>query len=263
MILLDWKVLSDGFTEAPEAIVIHGGSWRRKVRFQATAFLLLHPTHGPILVDTGYSQRFHEETQRFPGRFYRWATKVTLTHPTGIKGILENLGIKASDIRHLILTHFHGDHVGGLRDFPDAQVHCSNAAWEYTRKLRGFSAVRHGVLPGLIPEDFATRLHFVAEGSDVFGDGSLHVLALPGHAVGQIGLRFNDVQSQPVLLAADACWLSESFRKNLLPHGLTRLLHDWDDYRNSLQRLHDLHRSEPSLLIVPSHCPEIASRIVS
>ena len=258
-IQLKWTVLSDGWTEAPEAIVLRGGSWRRKVRFHATAFLLEHPEAGYVLFDTGYSSRFFAETRRWPGVLYRLMTPVVLTEPRGIVSLLERRGIGAEEIRHVIMSHFHADHLGGLRDFPKAKVHCSKAAWEAVRWLRGFSAVRQGILPNLLPEDLEDRLSFVAEGGDVLGDGSMKVLELPGHAKGQIGLRFQDEAGQAILLAADACWVSTAYRENRLPHPITRLLHQWEDYRKSLQRLHDLHVAEPNLLILPTHCPETAS----
>lgn len=261
MIPLQWQVLSDGYTEAPEAIAIQGGSWFKKLRFHATAFLLRHPTEGYLLVDSGYSQRFHTETHSFPAKLYAWITHVTLTEPQGVVGCLAKLGIAPTDIRHLILTHFHADHTGGLRDFPHSRVYCSELAWNACRGLYGFHAVRQGILPGLLPEDLAERLTFVDEGSDLLGDGSVKVLALPGHAPGQIGLHFHAQENRDVLLAADACWLSDAFRHNQMPHLLTRALHDWPRYHGTLQRLHDLHRAEPRLRIVPSHCPETAALI--
>jgi glyoxylase-like metal-dependent hydrolase (beta-lactamase superfamily II) len=258
---IPWCVLTDGYTEAREAMAIQGGGWRTTVRFHATAFLLLHPTHGPVLVDTGYSHRFALATQSPAARIYRWVAPCTLTEPGGIAAVLRRMG--HVDIRHVILTHFHADHIGGMKDFPHATYYCSAAAWDSVKGLRGFAATRHGFLPDLVPEDFESRVRFISEQSPLFADGSLQILDLPGHAPGQIGLRFLSDTSQPVLLAADACWLSQAFRENRMPNGITRLLHGWQDYRGSLQRLHDLHRSEPDLLIVPTHCPETAARIVS
>jgi glyoxylase-like metal-dependent hydrolase (beta-lactamase superfamily II) len=36
---------------------------------------------------------------------------------------IEELGFGAADVRHIVLTHFDLDHIGGLADFPDAEVH--------------------------------------------------------------------------------------------------------------------------------------------
>jgi len=259
MIPIDWTVLSDGWTEAPEAAALSGGSWKRKLRFHAVAFLLLHPEAGPVLVDTGYSTRFFSETRHFPNRLYSAITPVTLTDAEGIAGQIRRLGISPDDVRHLLITHFHADHIGGLRDFPNATVFCSQVAWQSVRALRGFAAVRQAFFPGLLPPALENRLRFVEEGSDLFDDGAIRVLNLPGHAPGQIGIRFTDTRGRPILLAADACWTSRAFRENRLPHPVTRLLHEWKSYRTTLRRLHRLHRDEPDLLILPTHCPETAN----
>jgi glyoxylase-like metal-dependent hydrolase (beta-lactamase superfamily II) len=256
---IDWTALSDGWTDAPEGVVLHGAPWGKRVRFHAVAFLLRHPRIGPVLVDSGYSSRFHAETRRLPGSLYGRITQVTLSETGGVAARLEGLGISREEVRHVVITHFHADHIGGLRDFPEARFHCSRLAWESVKDLRGLAAVRHGFLPGLLPEDFADRLSFVEEGAgELFACGSLRTINLPGHAPGQIGLRFTGSDSRPVLLAADACWTSEAFRQNRMPHPVTRLLHDWDAYAATLRRLHELHLAESELRIVPTHCPETA-----
>jgi glyoxylase-like metal-dependent hydrolase (beta-lactamase superfamily II) len=260
---ISWQVFSDGWTEAPEAIALRGGSWFRKVKFHATAFLLQHPDAGWILFDTGYSARFFKATARFPECLYRWVTPVHLTASGGIKQQLEEAGVAATEVRHLFLSHFHADHVGGVQDFPNAQIYCSRQAWDAVRSLSRWAGVRRAFLSGLLPDDFASRLTFVDEGSDLLGDGSFQIVRLPGHAIGQLGLKFQASNGQNVLLAADACWLSQAFRENRPPHQLTRVLHDWPAYLASLQRLHDWHREDPALLILPTHCPETAAHLRS
>lgn len=258
---MGWEVLSAGHTTAPEGAGIGGGSWFHRVMFQATAVLLQHPRLGPVLFDTSYAPRFLDETRRWPGILYGLVTPVKLSPLGSLVEQLAARGIAAKDVRHIFISHFHGDHVAGLRDFPQATFYSSETAWRAVESLRGFSAVRHGFLPGLLPEDFAQRVRFIEPGGDVFGDGSARALALPGHATGQMGLWFRDDQGRDVLLAADACWLSEAYRQNRMPHAITRALHDWDAYANTLAKLHELHRERPEVVIVPCHCPETAARL--
>jgi glyoxylase-like metal-dependent hydrolase (beta-lactamase superfamily II) len=256
-----WTVLSDGWTEAHEAAAIQGGAWNRKVRFHATAVLLEHPVHGAVLFDTGYSTRFFKETSRWPYSMYRMITPVMITEPGGIAQKLRQRGLEAESLKHIIISHWHADHIGGLHDFPNATIYTHQEAWKSVNGLHGLAALRKAFLPGLVPKDCATRMRWLTEGAQVFGDASLSVLELPGHAIGQIGVRFAALDGQPVLLAADACWLSTAFRENRMPHPVTKIIHQWESYRQTLARLHQLHRDEPDLLIVPCHCPETAERI--
>jgi glyoxylase-like metal-dependent hydrolase (beta-lactamase superfamily II) len=36
---------------------------------------------------------------------------------------VERLGFRRDDVRHIVITHFDGDHIGGISDFPEAQIH--------------------------------------------------------------------------------------------------------------------------------------------
>src|SRR3954470_9730252 len=79
----------------------------RMVRFQAVFLALRHRREGWVLVDTGYGTQFKAATKGFPGRFYRWATPTTPVGSTA--ALLETGGIRAADIRHVVVTHFHAD----------------------------------------------------------------------------------------------------------------------------------------------------------
>lgn len=96
---------------------------------------------------------------------------------------------------------------------------------------------------------------------DLFGDGSLLLVRLPGHARGQIGL-FLQTASGPVLLAADSAWLSQAIRERRGPGPFSYLIAD--DPRAldaTLAKLHTFALANPEVTIIPTHCPEVYARV--
>jgi glyoxylase-like metal-dependent hydrolase (beta-lactamase superfamily II) len=100
-----------------ERITRAGGSWR-PVAFPALAALIWHPTQGPLLYDTGYADHFNTATAPFPERIYRWVTPPVLPPAQRLEAQLAARGLRLRDIRVALISHFHGDHVAGLRDLP-------------------------------------------------------------------------------------------------------------------------------------------------
>ena len=268
---LELTLMSDGWCEQLEHIACRGGKFRR-IRFASMFALIRHPQFGPIIFDTGYTSRFFSETRRFPEKFYRLVTPVQLNEAGDVAAQLQARGIAPGEVRHVIVSHFHADHIGGLKDFPNAKFHCTRAAFDSVKPLRGWRAVKHAFLPGLMPSDFQERAVFAedaplvrlpashapfAEARDLFGDGSLLAVDLPGHAAGQLGVFLTTTDGRDCLLAAYACWLSRQYQKCLMPHAIVRLLVDWPAYQITLQKLHQLHLNRPALRIIPAHCAEI------
>jgi glyoxylase-like metal-dependent hydrolase (beta-lactamase superfamily II) len=252
-------------------MTLKGDSWSVK-KYPATCVLIRHPNGRTILFDTGYSTRFYEETSRFPFSLYAKLTPVTIKPQDEIVTQLQEDGIRPDDIDTIILSHFHADHMCGLKDFPNARIIGTGIGYDYVRKLKGFGAVRRGYLPGLLPDDFEQRfdvlessehpyvsiknqLSVFDNGWDVLGDGSLLAVPLPGHARGQFGLFFHDQNRGYIFLIADAVWSSLAFKDNRKPHFLAYgALDDGRVYDETLTNLHTLHRARPNIRIVPSHC---------
>src|SRR4051812_5706786 len=110
-----------GLCRHPEGMVVRGAPWRSQP-FPALFGVVTHPTHGVTLFDTGYSERFVRETSAFPARLYRWLTPPEVTHDDTAVAQLARAGIKAEDVKRIVISHFHADHVAGLRDFPNAEL---------------------------------------------------------------------------------------------------------------------------------------------
>lgn len=259
-----------GYCKHPEFLTLRGGSLR-PVSFPAGFACILHPTYGPVLFDTGYSRRFFAETASFPNALYRHITPVVFHEEDSAANQLREAGIAPQDVRHIVLSHFHADHIGGLRDFPNARFIYLSKAYNAVKQLGPLCRVRAGFLPGLLPEDFAARSIPIAamssirpfepdfpfhEAYDLFGDGSILAVELSGHAAGMIGL-FVSTERQDYLLCADAVWSSRAFMEDRPPHPAAGLImSDRGEYKRSFELLRKLHMHYPAVRIVPSHCRE-------
>jgi glyoxylase-like metal-dependent hydrolase (beta-lactamase superfamily II) len=227
-----------------------------------------HPEQGLILWDTGYAPRFREATRRLPWRVMRWITPMSIEQREAAVEQVKALGYGRNDVRMIILSHFDPDHFGGLKDFPDARIVCSWRAWEAVRSLGTWGKLKARLLPGHLPEDMAGRLWLLPDfngppisvfesSMDLFGDGSLRLVDLPGHAPGQMGAfvrRKSD--GADLFLAADACWNLASLEAAGYRGGAHRLIAvDKKAQDETYKRLRKLHEDWPSLRIVPAHCP--------
>src|SRR5690606_4620236 len=129
-------------------------------------------------------------------------------------------GISLKDLSYLIVTHFHPDHIGALPEFAEVP-------WIYRsdilNQLMGFSKLRglkHGFIRPLVPaipkESISISVGYFIEkwnsfsSFGLFGDRSLLLIDLPGHALGQMG-----VATQGIFFVADAKWAADA-----LPHPL-------------------------------------------
>lgn len=261
------KLLQAGCCYGQENIVLKGGRFKR-IKFPALVGVLEHPKHGLILFDTGYTNRFAEETNSLPSKLFAWLLPHEVApHQTALAQV-QNMGFAASDVKHIIVSHFHADHVCGLKDFPNATIICSKEAYANVREIDERKALQQGVLTGLIPENLESRV-WLYDGDervksqayrpfkkvhDLFGDGSILLFPLPGHHTGQIGALVQD-EKRAIFLVADACWLSQSYKEMILPSKLTKfLISDFKAYENTLDKLNQFYRLYPDISIVPSHC---------
>lgn len=264
-------LLSVGHCRHCERVARSGGGWRT-ISFPSISALIIHPTQGAMLYDTGYASHFMSATDPFPERLYRWVTPVELRPSHQLVSQLALHGLCLDDIRRCLISHFHADHIAGLRDLSQARFMCMQADFEDVRQGSRLGLLSKGLLPVLLPQDFDSRVSFaestprcalpmgwadLGHGHDLLGDGSLIAVALPGHAPRQMGLLLRDSFDREVLLCADACWSKASWQAMQMPMRLTGLvMHDWLQYQQTLARLHYLGSQFPELCILPSHCQQ-------
>lgn len=265
-------ILRAGSCSHPAVMTRHDAGLPPAV-FPALAALIIHPDEGPMLFDTGYDPAFFAATEPFPERLYRWTTPVSLKPGDAVADQLPAFGFAAEDIRAVVVSHFHGDHIAGLSRFPNARIVCARAGLAQVHLRGRVSRVRRGVLAALAPADIDARAVFFEDrpqlalgpdmapfetGADLLGDGSLLAVQLPGHCPGHWGLLVRQSDDRTRFLIADAAWSSGAVRDNAPPPRLTTaLLGETGPYRGTLNAMHRLWARNPELLVTPSHCGEV------
>lgn len=105
-------------------------SARVPVHWRSGALCLLIETgQGLILVDTGPGQADYVHKPAIL-RMFRLATIVPLDPKEAAVRQVAGLGYQSDEVQHIVLTHMHFDHCGGLPDFPGATVHVHRREYE-------------------------------------------------------------------------------------------------------------------------------------
>lgn len=242
------------------------------IPFPALCGVIEHPTRGVLLYDTGYAQAFFTATTGYPEKLYRQLLPVALPEAQQLLVQLKTLGFAAADVRAVLISHFHGDHIAGLCDFPTAQLIALKADVEHATRLQSkpLRALFDGFLPSLLPQDFNNRLKIAdnctrrslpkwmspfEEGFDLLDDGSVIAVPLPGHSCGQMGLLLPATQRGPVFLVADSCWSLEAAMRGKPPATPVALItQNWKQYKATFHAVGALACREKALCCLPSHC---------
>ena len=157
-----------------------------------SCYLIQH-REGLLLFDTGFPMNQKGPIDPSKG--------ITSMGGVPISQQLADVGFSPPDVTILALSHYHLDHTGQADVFPQARVLLGR---------QDIDALRAREAPFYSePERLshwlsgAGRMDPVDGDLDVFGDGTVVMLALPGHTPGHHGLLLRLPNTGPVLLCAD------------------------------------------------------------
>ncbi|MFW6184900.1 MAG: N-acyl homoserine lactonase family protein, partial [Chloroflexota bacterium] len=230
------------------------------------AYLIDHPEQGPILVDTGIS-RAQTEKGYYSARKggltgLIWKTDDNYLPPQQeLTFQLEQLGVTADDVEHVIMTHLHEDHVGELNRFAASTVHLSRAEWDDRRRM-GY-APSYEAIENWNHFEFDSGCFYTFDASkDLFGDGSIILTPTYGHSFGHTSL-FLQMGEYSICLAADALYTL----RHLDPDSLAAFNYFGQEgfatQADGARRLALMQAALPDLIYIPTHDPfEYTFRLV-
>jgi len=170
---------------------------------------------------------------------------------------LETLGYAASDVRMIIVSHLHFDHIGCIGEFPQADLIVSRDEWQQLSNPhpeRDFILREHIELAGMkwhqVEFTVTDDPLFESFGScyDVMGDESMILLPTPGHTPGSISMLVRTAGMQPLLLVGDLTYEVDMLMKDRIPGT-----GDKNQLKSSFAKVRALKEQLPDLIILPSH----------
>lgn len=182
------------------------------------AYLILHETQGPLLLDSGFDSSF---ARRPGGNFGGLARLVEFTRqaPGGDTiSLMRTLGVQPETLKMILLSHMHADHTAGLPELPPSIRLVAGP-----QAIAGYEKIWYAPYDHL--EGWATIEALDFRGADaggpgpsidLLGDGSLFAISTPGHTPGNLSFIVNGMNG-PVLLTFDASHMREGFESGVGP----------------------------------------------
>lgn len=234
-------------------------SWTEPLPIYAWA--IDHP-EGVVVIDTGETAKTAE-----PGYFSRWHpyyrnVKTDVKPEQEIGPQLEEIGIKANEVRQVILTHMHTDHAGGLYHFPKSEIVIMKQAYDLAR---GFRGTLRGFLPHRLPSWLSpTLIDLSNEGYGPFPKsikmteaGDIILVPTSGHTEAHISviLKTRDVN---YFFAGDTSYNQDLMLRGKIDGVSVKAKDAYETIRN-IQRF---TATEP-VIYLPSHDPDSEKRLVN
>lgn len=228
----------------PALSLMPGDTEKTKRWYQcpSLAWVVEHPEGGRILFDTGISPRWADEwPQAYMGP--RWSDVKT---EDLLESKLKSIGMGPDDFDFVVMGHMHCDHAGGLRLFEDAGAEVIVHEDEY-----------RGVIS--LEEDsyFMSRADFEflprKKPTMMYGDQRLlkdvHMVSLPGHTWGTMGMLVKLDHTGWVLLTGDAMHHHETYGPPAFGNMISVSQEKWNGSIEKIRRLATKHEA----LIAPGH----------
>lgn len=248
-----------GTMGGPEFFVRPSSRSLRAVRIPVIVAVVERPD-GLVLIDTGWSRRACAFPHDDPGLAHAALLGLSVKPEDALASQLISLGYAPGDVRHVVATHLHSDHIGGVVDFERATVHVNDRELDATaRGLRGGYTPEVRSLPRLSSYalDPVPALGFPFS-RDLFGDGTVLALDGRGHTAGSVVIAIK-LQDGWLLHAGDAAQYVGEYRADEgAPPSLYARVMSWDlaEQRRTYGLLRGAESTHEARVVV-SHDPDL------
>jgi N-acyl homoserine lactone hydrolase len=196
-----------------ESVWTPGENVGRSIEFSSTCWLIKHKNDW-LLWDTGVPEATLKDPQG-------WSTlpKLIVYHlDRSVTGQLAEISLKPDDIGRVAISHTHGDHIGNVLLFPNSAILMQRAEYRWIYSADGPND-NVNQLMALARKLLGTpkNLQLIDGDADVYGDGSVTLVATPGHTPGHQSLLVHLRNSGFIILSGDVVHSEQNFQRNIVP----------------------------------------------
>jgi N-acyl homoserine lactone hydrolase len=174
---------------------------------------LIRHSQGNVLFDTGCHPSVVEHGEERWGSLMKVMTPVMRAEDMLLPS-LACVGVNPEDIDVVVNSHFHPDHCGCNQFFGKATI------MVHAREIDAANAPGAETAGYLRADwDHGQKTDAVNGERDVFGDGSLVLIPLPGHTPGTMGASVHLDSGGSFLLASDAVSLRQNLDADTVPRN--------------------------------------------
>jgi len=241
-----------------ESVWTPGENKGKSIEFSSTCYLIQRGTEY-MMWDTGVP----EATIGDPKGWSTLPSLIIYHLDKTISSQLAQLGLKPADIDYVLVSHTHGDHIGNVGLFPDATVVMQQAEFDWINSppptdpnLNTLVQLARKLL------GHPRRLELVTGDVDFFRDGSVRLLATPGHTPGSQSLMVHLPKSGYIILSGDVAHLEDNFERDIVPSlnvdksesisSMDRIKQIMREYDAQLFINHDKHQTD-GLKLLPDY----------
>lgn len=225
--------------------VLADGKW--SPHLPIGCWLIEHP-EGLIMVDTGESSRANDRGyQPWWHPFMRFCERRAVKPEEEAGALLKAKGFDPLAVKTVVMTHMHGDHAGGLPNFPNSRFVLSAAE---SKAIRTKDAVLNGYLNMHYPAWFNPESTDFSDGAfenferctRLTQDGRVILVETPGHTLGHLSVIV-DQGDHYILIAGDASYCEEYMCKG----EIDGVAVDGALHRQSTAKMRELCKRKPTI----------------
>ncbi len=256
MVNKDFINISCGFCRQYEKMIIPEGKWKL-IKFPANVFLL-PVNNGWLMFDSGYSGSLKQKNKNLLIWIYTKLIPTECCNETSCFNQLKKINFNINNIKYIFISHFHIDHIGGLKDFKNCKFICSK------EEYKNLSGIYKKMAKEFLPEDFEKRVIYIEDfknesqfyelkSYEIFNN--IYAIHLPGHTNNQYGLY---IKNNETFLAADSVWCKEAYINKKLPNKLSmKIMENEDEYKKTIEKIHNIYIQNKNIKIIYSHQGDI------